>query len=183
MTVSPVGLGPLPHSLSGSACQLPWSRAFSHRARPGGGTGGLLTSSRTGCGSGCGTAGPRRLSGAAALRRRVTAAGYRREMAPPGRPATSLWGSPFPPPYKCHPSSLVPLKALAAEPGGHCAVPQCRAAGRARHSRAARPASTGVHPAPRPPSAGCHSLPREHRPLALTALPRPQGAAGWKRAG
>lgn len=46
MTVSPVGLGPLPHSLSGSACQLPWSRAFSHRARPGGGTGGLLTSSR-----------------------------------------------------------------------------------------------------------------------------------------
>nr|XP_038042638.1 epithelial membrane protein 2 isoform X2 [Anas platyrhynchos] len=104
-------------------------------------------------------------------------------MAPPGRPATSLWGSPFPPPYKCHPSSLVPLKALAAEPGGHCAVPQCRAAGRARHSRAARPASTGVHPAPRPPSAGCHSLPREHRPLALTALPRPQGAAGWKRAG
>lgn len=86
-------------------------------------------------------------------------------MAPPRPPG----GLPSPPTSSAgrpprRPSSLVPLKALAAEPGGHCAVPQCRA-GRARHSRSARPASTGVHTAPRPPSAGCHSLSRAPLPL------------------
>lgn len=178
MTVSPVGLGPLPHSLSGSACQLPWSRAFSHRARPGGGMGGLLTSSRRLRNRR--SPAPQRGGGVEEARYR---GGLPTRNGASRAPRHVPLGVSFPPPYKCHPSSLVPLKALAAEPGGHCAVPQCRAAGRARHSRAARPASTGVHPAPRPPSAGCHSLPREHRPLALTALPRPQGAAGWKRAG